>query len=207
MRVYDRLDTKDTDPFYPTSRVTNAINLALMEAVDELAMTVARQRWMKRIADVSSVSGATGTWDEPTLTWTLPADFRRPWILQRDNTDLFPVDEKDFAAYGGDGFLILGNQMLFTEGTISEGIECFYIYKPATLSGDSDTPDFIEGYEEFLAIRAAMSLIIKGDTGDPSSMREEAKSIWHSLIKGARRSPLPASIRKNRGANGENWYG
>lgn len=204
--VYDRIDSdgSDADDFFPESRITDAINAAIQETVDNLAMTIARRRWMARVADLS----ADGDYDDTTKIWSLPSNWRRPYLLQRDQTPIKEVtDESRFSSFGQDGYIIIGQELWLTEDTVAEDLEVWYIRKAAELVNDNDVPDFIEGYDEFLICRAAAIAVGKADSGNPKPHIDEAGRIWKSLIMAARNSALPSVQRRGSGAHGEDWYG
>ncbi len=200
--VRDRVDSDEDDTFFPDRRIDAALNAALFEAADKLGMTVARRRWMKRIADLNEEDD----FDAETLIWELPEDFRRPFLIKREHTPVKEVaDERKFSDHGVDGYMIMGRQLLLTEDTDPVGIEVYYVYKPATMTADDDTPDFVEGYEEYLVARAAATLCGKADTGDPKVHLDDAARLWNGLMFAVRNSAMPGNIRRARDPYEEDW--
>lgn len=200
--VWDWLDSASDDPFFPEARVTAALNTALRGAADRLGSTNARRRYMKRVADLS----ADATFDPATSVWALPADFRRPFRLVRSGTPITEVQSEDaFGTFGTDGYMVVGRELWLTTNTDASGLEVYYVYAPAALATSDDTPDWIEGYEEYLAVRAAGMLIGKGDTGNPQALLQQAQLMWPDIVMAARQSSLPGTITSKRGAYLENW--
>lgn len=201
-RVWNELDSDASDPFYPEARVVEALNTALVEAVDRLTATGARRRYMKRVPDLSLEAG----FDATRLVWSLPANFRRPFELHRGVTLVSEVrSERDFSTHGPDGYLVVGRELWLTEGTDPRKLEVWYFYMPDPLRVDDDRPDWIEGYEEYLVKKAAALLLSKGDVGDSELKHREADRMWPAIIMAARSSALPTTIRK-RPVYGELWY-
>lgn len=201
-RAQDYLDVADTDTFFTKARVDAAINDALIQAADRICATVARQRYMKRVPDISLASG----WDGSKLSWTLPDDFRRAFKLKRDaTTEITYVQEDRFDFFGANGYTIIGRELMLSPDTNPSGLVVLYFYSPPRISGDSDKPDWIEGYEDFLALKAAARLAVKGQVHDPQVFHAEADRMWPDLLIAARTTPMPSSIRSERGAHMEDW--
>ena len=204
MDVRDRLDSSLLDTFYSTSRIQRALNTALTGAADRLGATSARRRYMKRISDLSLVSGADGTWDDVNLKWTLPITFRRPYRIGRTSTEIAEVKHEDeFSAYGANGYMVIGRELWLTANTDPDGLEVFYYYKPAKMVLDADEPDWVEGYEEYLVLRAAALLMPKGDIYNPEQTLRAAALLWSDILIAARQSTLPATINSRR--TSEDW--
>lgn len=204
--VYDRLDSdgEDADDFYPSSRINDAIDAAVDEAVDRLAMTVARRRWMKLVPDLS----ADVDYDADERKWTLPDDWRRPFLVQRGTVEIEEVpDERQFTSFGQDGYMIVGQELWLTADTVAEDLEVWYIRRAIPMEDDDDTPDFVEGYDEYLIARAAAIAVSKADAGDPQPHIDEAARLWKSLIFASRNSAFPAKKRRGSAPYGEDWYG
>lgn len=201
--VWDLLDSDENDDFFPASRVDDALNTALAGAAARLGATNARRRYQKKVADLSADAG----FDAAALSWALPADFLRPVSLKRRGFPLHEVkDSEDFSTYGADGYEVVGRTLYLTEGTDASGLEVRYVYAPARMTANDSTPDWIEGHEEYLALRAAALLIRKGDTGDPTTMLDQANMLWPDVVIAARQSSLPGEITSPRGAYMEEWY-
>lgn len=204
-RVRDLIDSDTDDEFHTSAQIDAAINDVLIQTADRLCGTVARRRYMTRTADLSALDGSG--FDASTLIWTLPANFRRPYKLVRDGEMILGLEkEEDFSVSPADRYLIVGRELWLTEATVTTDLEVWYFYMPARLAADADEPEFVEGYEAYLALRAAARRLIKGEQGDPKALNEEAAMLWADLLIAARASALPSVIR-SRDAQGEHWYG
>jgi hypothetical protein len=199
--VWDMIDSDESDPYHTATQVTRALNDALITTADRLCATVARRRYMKRIADLAGDED----FEEGTGVWTLPDDFRRPFALHRNTAKIIECQEHEFSTFGADGYIVVGRELILTEGTSADDLEVWYFYTPPVMSGDDDVPDFIEGYEQYLVLLAAARRSRKGDTADASGFLQEASMIWPDLLAAARQSSMPSTIRSVRGAHGEDW--
>lgn len=202
-RVQDLLHIQSTDLFHTPSQIDTAINDALLQAVDRLAATTARRRYMVRVPDLSVDPGL----DTNTLAWTLPDNFRRPFKLVRERTEIEEVErEEDFDLFGVDGYMVIGRELLLTEDTDPSKLVVWYIYTPPKLVNDTDTPDWVEGYERFLSLEAAAVRAVKADVESPAVYRNEAAGIWPYLLIAARQSAFPSKMRSEQQPAGETWY-
>lgn len=200
--VWDRLGSERGDPFYPEGRVTRALNTALTQAADRLAATAARRRYMKRVPDLSSATGFTAA----TGVWALPADFRRPLKLVRNQQRIEQVDrEEEFGSWGVDGYMVIGRELHLTKDTDPTDLEVWYVYTPPALVQQSDKPDWVEGYEEYLAIEATILLFPKAEMGDPAGSLLLAQRMWPQVVMAARAAALPTNINQTVRPYGEHW--
>jgi hypothetical protein len=188
-RVRDLIDSDDDDDFHLPEQIDTALNDALIQTADRLCGTVARRRYMKLTPDLSQATGYSDG------VWTLPAGFRRPFKLERAGTEIPEVRSEEEFSTATDSYLVVGRELWLSGGTDAGGLCVWWFYAPDRMVDPTDTPDFVEGYEQFLALRAAARRIIKGDTGKADALLQQAADVWPDLLIAARQSTLPARMR------------
>ena len=194
--AWDLLDSGPTDPFHPSVRVNDALNAALADAVDRIVATVGGSRYLSVIRDVE----ADPTFDPDTLTFPVPANMLRPVNITRSSSGQDLVAEADPASFvrrEGGAYIYVDGLLQFSEGTNMTGIDIWYYRAPDTMEEDTHTPDWIEGKERYLVLRACEERMLKGDAGNPQGFMVMADRMWPGVIAAARAtSTRTATIRR-----------
>lgn len=194
--VWEILDSSSSDAFHPPDQIDSAINHALRSAFDNLLLIGAAGRWLTVARDVAN----TPEWDDQSNSWELPQDFVKLVSVKQNNT-LIPeaVDIHDFNV-SRRKVLLLPDALEFSDGVNLANLDVYYIRRPAELVADTDEPEWFEGKEPYLVLKAAEYRLLKGDAGDPRMFAAQAQMMWRGIMAAARRNSNDVAVirRRNR---------
>jgi hypothetical protein len=201
-RVWDLLDSGPSDRHHPGPFIDDALNEALAEAVVRLRHTVGRGRFARVVSDVK----ATAAFNEDTMIYTAPSDFRKVITFDLDGAPLDGAADFQELDSAGLKFLVVNSQIHFSKSLpLGPPLRLHYEYVPSRMLSDADTPDWFEGLENYLIYKACTERLLKGDDHDPRVFESKARLMWPAIEAAARSSGMATAKLKGRRSRWERY--